>query len=58
MNNHVVSYIIVEAYSVKDLEDEVNARLEDGWKPYGSISTTEQTSTNELCLVQPMILTE
>lgn len=35
-----MKYLAIEALTIKDLNDQVNERILDGWKPIGGVSVS------------------
>ena len=41
-----IEYAVIEAMNVKDLAEEVNKKIADGWTPIGGVSVSLSESDN------------
>lgn len=51
----VVEYLILSAVSGDELAEKVNAMIQDGWQPHGSIGVSSGTMQGYFMLHQPMV---
>lgn len=56
--NTVIDYVVATGTDVKSLTNDVKKWLEDGYQPFGSLSTTHAGNDGLVYLYQPMVKTE
>jgi hypothetical protein len=56
--NTVIDYVVATGTDVKSLAKDVKTWLEDGYQPFGSLSTTLAGNNGLIYLYQPMVKTE